>query len=369
MLDPPTKVTSVPYDKPGIYEIANDVFVDVIAPVEHKVHHHFRGSLPESDGIEKGFDTGPMLAVYSDSCHVDIAAGITLCEGRPLDETAVVPKLTANYGPISPEELANAPEADSDRIVMPVASQRNANYCRWWLDSVAKIFICAQSSLLRSKLRGSVYTPTVSIAERGYQRQTLKALKGCIHLRQESETRLLRCRSVNSPGLTFGGGQRLGAMVADFARFLEFAIPSPGGVKGGELLYLSRDDSKMRRVANEADLIPALERLGFRAISASNMSVLEQIETFRQARVVIGAHGAGLTNVLFCRPGTKLVEIFPEGGVHGSAFHRISSHLDLPYYYVVSERIETRFSKKNRVNADIRVSIDDLLAFLRNNVL
>jgi len=40
------------------------------------------------------------------------------------------------------------------------------------------------------------------------------------------------------------------------------------------------------------------------------MSVLEQIELFSNADVVIGTHGAGLANILFCKPNTKVIEIF-----------------------------------------------------------
>jgi capsular polysaccharide biosynthesis protein len=370
MTNRPVSAVSPAYDKTGIYEVARDVFVDVVAPVRRKVHEHFRGSLPESDGIEKGFDAGPVLAVYSDSAYVDIVAGLTVADGCAVRETAVVPKLIDQYGSVGSEELSKARGVDGDRIIMPVASQRSGNYCRWWLDSVSKLFICAQSSLLRSKLRQAVYTPTASVPKSIFQQQTLDAMGGRLSLHQEPDARLLRCRSVNSPGLTYGGGQRLSAMVADFARFLDFAIPSQERTgSGGDLLYLSRSDSKMRRVLNETDLVPQLEKLGFRILTASSMSIPEQIDAFRRARVVVGVHGAGLTNILFCRPGTKLVEIFPEGGVHGSAFHRISSHLEFPYYYVVSERIETRRSAINRVNADIRVNIADLVGFLRGTVL
>lgn len=364
--DRPIPFTSAAYDKPGVYELAKGIFMDVMVPRGRKVHRHFRGSLPESDGIEDAFSMGPMLAIYSDSAVVDVQAGLTLSDGRGLRETAVVSKLIDHYGVASAEDLGKAQDVGDDRIIVPVASQRSDNFCRWWLDSVSKIFVCAQSSLLRGNLRGAAYSPTIPTPERRFQRQTLKALASVVRPRQEAGVRLLRCRSVNSPGLTFGGGQSLGGMVADFARFLEFAIPSePTGERGGELVYLSRNDSSMRRILNEDDLVPHLTAMGFRTISASTLSTTEQIEAFRRARVVLSAHGAGLTNILFCRPETTIVEIFPDGGVHGSAFHRIASHLDFPYYHIVTERVETRQSAKNPVNADIRVDVGNVVAFLR----
>ncbi len=94
----------------------------------------------------------------------------------------------------------------------------------------------------------------------------------------------------------------------------------------------------------------------------------EQIEAFRNARIVLAAHGAGLTNILFCRPNTTLIEIFPEGGVHGSAFLRIASQLNFNYYYAVGQRVENRQSKKNPNNSDLILEKSSFLSFVRRAV-
>jgi capsular polysaccharide biosynthesis protein len=161
-------------------------------------------------------------------------------------------------------------------------------------------------------------------------------------------------------------------MVKGYVKFLDHLLPrkdikrKPGQ---GELLYLSRNEAAMRKILNEDELIEPLKDLGFTIMRASGMPLADQIEAFRQARVVVSAHGAGLTNILFCRPGTKLVEIFPENGVHGSAFTRLSSHLDFDYYFAVGSRVENRHSASNRVNADIVLNKDDFMSFLRGIVV
>jgi hypothetical protein len=40
------------------------------------------------------------------------------------------------------------------------------------------------------------------------------------------------------------------------------------------------------------------------------MSLQEQAAAFHGADWVVGIHGAALTNLVFCRPGTKVVELF-----------------------------------------------------------
>jgi capsular polysaccharide biosynthesis protein len=39
------------------------------------------------------------------------------------------------------------------------------------------------------------------------------------------------------------------------------------------------------------------------------MSFREQVSMFASARVIAGAIGSGLTNIVFSRPGTKLIEL------------------------------------------------------------
>jgi hypothetical protein len=98
-------------------------------------------------------------------------------------------------------------------------------------------------------------------------------------------------------------------------------------------IYISRLDTSARRMANEDRLIQALTELEFEIITLSSMSVSDQIRAFSEARVVVGPHGAGLANILFSRPGTRLLELRQEtyqndcmrvlaqtSGVHWSAY-------------------------------------------------
>jgi hypothetical protein len=76
-------------------------------------------------------------------------------------------------------------------------------------------------------------------------------------------------------------------------------------------IYISRRDSKLRKMANEAELEDALSRLGFRIVCLSALSLQEQIATIRNAQVVVGPHGAGFVHLLFAKPGTTFLEITP----------------------------------------------------------
>ena len=101
---------------------------------------------------------------------------------------------------------------------------------------------------------------------------------------------------------------------------------------GGRRLFVSRGSAASRRVVNEAALEPVLTEHGFEIVDPAGMSVAEQVKLFSQARFVAGPHGAGLTNLLFSAPGTRVVEIFAAPAAQGVSNYRVlASHCGMPY--------------------------------------
>jgi capsular polysaccharide biosynthesis protein len=362
----------VDQDKPGVYELKKGLLLDVLEAKGEKKNTHFRGSLPHSNGIEEGFTTGPVFSIYAASSHVDINAGITFIKRRVIRESVVAGQLIDRYPAPAEEKFEVARRIPRDRIMLPLATQRMGNFCRWWLDSMSKIYVCGQSAALRSQLRSATLELVMPPPATKFQNQSLALMGDRAPVTIEKTDQLYHGASVTSSGLTYGGGQRIGAMVKGYATFLDQLLPRkqiPRRPGAGELLYLSRNDATMRKILNEDEILPGLKDLGFTIMRAAGMPLQDQIEAFRQARIVVSAHGAGLTNILFCRPGTKVVEIFPEDGVHGSAFTRLSSHLDFDYYFVVGARVENRNSKSNAYNADIVLKKNDFISFIRGIVI
>ena len=74
-------------------------------------------------------------------------------------------------------------------------------------------------------------------------------------------------------------------------------------------LYIERGKSKRRRIPEEGRIIDWLITQGFEIIDSGNMSVKDQAAAFAQAELIVAPHGGALTNLLFCRPGTKVVEL------------------------------------------------------------
>jgi hypothetical protein len=78
-------------------------------------------------------------------------------------------------------------------------------------------------------------------------------------------------------------------------------------------LYVGRGDTHRRKLGNEAELVDTLSRHGFESVTMAGRTVAEQAALFAEAAVVVAPHGGALTNLVFCQPGTKVVELFPRG--------------------------------------------------------
>jgi capsular polysaccharide biosynthesis protein len=74
-------------------------------------------------------------------------------------------------------------------------------------------------------------------------------------------------------------------------------------------LYISRNDGSGRTIKNEAELIAQMQARGLEILTLSELSVRDQMLAFSEARLVVGPHGAGLSNILFSSEQTTLIEL------------------------------------------------------------
>lgn len=77
-------------------------------------------------------------------------------------------------------------------------------------------------------------------------------------------------------------------------------------------IYVWRADTENRPLLNETDLVELLLARGIEPVIASALTIEEKARLFGNARLVIGAHGAGLGNIVFCQPGAVVFELLPE---------------------------------------------------------
>ena len=76
-------------------------------------------------------------------------------------------------------------------------------------------------------------------------------------------------------------------------------------------VYLDRRAASTRRLTNEAELVDALVSQGVQPVRLEDLSLAKQAHLMRQADLIIAPHGAGLANLAFAQPGTRVLELMP----------------------------------------------------------
>jgi len=123
----------------------------------------------------------------------------------------------------------------------------------------------------------------------------------------------------------------------------------------------------VRSVANFDALRPLLERYGFSVVSFEAMDFGEQVATMQAARHVISEHGAGTTNILFCREAARVLELFNPFCVQ-PAFWSIASRRGLDYGYLVGTHSPTKARPQPDWNSAYEVPLDRMEDAIRTTL-
>jgi Capsular polysaccharide biosynthesis protein len=81
--------------------------------------------------------------------------------------------------------------------------------------------------------------------------------------------------------------------------------------ESGNNVYVSRSNGVERRVVNEDEVMDVLSKFGFERYLLEERSLAENARLFADADVIVGPHGAGLTDIVFAGDAT-LIELFGE---------------------------------------------------------
>ena len=129
------------------------------------------------------------------------------------------------------------------------------------------------------------------------------------------------------------------------------------GARNRRLLVARRGPT--RKINNIEQVQTFLSRYDFETIYPEGMSMRDQLLLFQSAEFIISPHGAGLANLLFCEPGTKVIELMPSVEMR-------------PFFWLVAEKLDLVHALQfcgsmpdRGFQGAITVDIDKLQALIR----
>ena len=122
-------------------------------------------------------------------------------------------------------------------------------------------------------------------------------------------------------------------------------------------VLISRQRSSRRRCLNEDQLLAALDPYGFERHCLEDLSVIEQLRLFSESALLVGAHGAGFSNLVACAPQACIVEFLPRRGAF-CHYYAMADVLGLSHGHLVASRCDLETD-------DFTVTPEDVLVLLR----
>ena len=224
-------------------------------------------------------------------------------------------------------------------------------YYHWLIDVLPRLYAL-----------GQLNERVVLLLPPGLSPTQLKLLDYClpdnVQLQRLNNFTPIRARQVLLSPIT--SIQGIGVLRPELLDFLRSSIlPKCEQLDNGRprprRIYISREKAPKRRVLNEDQLLPILDRYDIQKVFAEDLTIEEQVLLFRDAELIVSPHGGGLTNMIFAR-NAAIVEIFPNGerppwnlpihywGLAKSCGHR--------YYFI--------FHANQDIHTDIRVDPERL---------
>lgn len=262
------------------------------------------------------------------------------------------------------------PATDIDGNVAFLSVRGGQTYYHWMADLLPRIQLLRHSQIDLADIDVFV----VNSCNLPYQKETLNLLGiSAEKIVESARVPHIKAKRLIVPSLP-GDVGLIAKWSCNFLRqaFLTETAIANHAEPASKRLYISRKNASYRRVVNEDELVQVLSQYRFVRVSLESLSFTEQVSLFAAAEVVIAPHGAGLTNTVFCNPGTQIIELFAHQSISVN-YWLLANTIGLEYYYLIGDRLENydRGSDRDRrrynhpIYEDIFISLDALLNLMQ----
>ncbi len=228
------------------------------------------------------------------------------------------------YGNIDKDLVVNTKPYYLPGSTLVLYAPGSNNYYHWMVDIVPKLKVLELVGIDIADIDHFVLRDL----NWSFQEKMLELLnipKKKIHLLRKAPC--ISCENLYHVELRNFVGMRMHHFVPEYLRAL-FLKPKCQA-KAHRKLYISRPPDEKRPIENEQEILDLVTAFGYEVLNVRGLNFYEQAQLFNSASNIITPHGAVLTNLVYCNPGTKVFELF--GSHVFSYFYGLSNLCRLDY--------------------------------------
>jgi capsular polysaccharide biosynthesis protein len=138
--------------------------------------------------------------------------------------------------------------------------------------------------------------------------------------------------------------------------------------KGITRIQITRERGLFRQLTNVDKLSLLLKKeFNFHPIFTGNSNLETAVAQFRDANIVIGEYGAGLANILFCHPGSIVIEIRGPAERNAREYYLLCRSLSIKHFLIAGNK--RNLSKYGLGNGQFEIEVEDLMEMVRTLVV
>ena len=236
-----------------------------------------------------------------------------------------------------------------------IHDRHSNNYFHWVTDVLPKLIIAQQKKLLKDRI---IILPNFKSR---FQLDSIKKISKNLIFNSSSEKDIIVKNLLYVSDLHLSGYPRKTYLKKLQSIFVRDFNANRKPIK----IYISRSNSDRRKLTNESNLIKILKKKNFKILKMEKLKFYNQIKYCSRASIIISLHGAGLTNLIWMKKKTKLIEIRGSEDKNLNPYFVMCKHLGIKYYYFLTEKnFLSYFFSHQDYKLDIKKFLKEFKSFL-----
>lgn len=231
----------------------------------------------------------------------------------------------------------------------------NYNYFHWFFDSLARFFLFKRFY----KFKKDDYF-LVQNYKNNFHKKSLKIL-GIKNIINAYEQKHIKAKKIITVDFKRKNDDPPDWLIKDLRIFYKKKINNE---KKKIKIFINRtgNSSKFRDIINKQEIIHFLKKKNFIILDTSKLDFIDEIKIFQKAKLVVGMYGAGLTNIIFCNPKCKIIEL--KNFSTDKLYENIAKKIKLKFYTLKGKIFKRHLSEKD-FDGSIYIDIKKLNLLLK----